>query len=92
MLTLMYDYYLFIIFFSRKNAICTYDCTKVLSFFLFSRLALTVEERENLGRLCKLLIDHGRLDYLNSMGYTASLEYYTEPEVSLENVLLIAVP
>lgn len=55
-------------------------------------LALTVEERENLGRLCKLLIDHGRLDYLNSMGYTACLEYYTEPEVSLENVLLIAVP
>ncbi|XP_072276094.1 tRNA:m(4)X modification enzyme TRM13 homolog isoform X2 [Pyxicephalus adspersus] len=55
-------------------------------------LSITVEERENLGRLCKLLINHGRLDYLNSMGYNASLEYYTEPEVSLENVLLIAVP
>ncbi|XP_068096087.1 tRNA:m(4)X modification enzyme TRM13 homolog isoform X2 [Hyperolius riggenbachi] len=55
-------------------------------------LSMSVEERENLGHLCKLLIDHGRLDYLNSLGYRASLEYYTEPEVSLENVLLIAVP
>ncbi|KAM9324788.1 tRNA:m(4)X modification enzyme TRM13 homolog [Gastrophryne carolinensis] len=53
---------------------------------------LSVEEREHFGRLCKLLIDHGRIDYLNSMGYDASLEYYTVPEVSLENVLLIAVP
>ncbi|KAM8930632.1 tRNA:m(4)X modification enzyme TRM13 homolog [Pelodytes ibericus] len=53
---------------------------------------LTVEERENLGRLCKLLIDHGRLNYLQGMGYRPTLQYYTEPEVSLENVLLTALP
>ncbi|KAM4721356.1 tRNA:m(4)X modification enzyme TRM13 homolog [Rhinophrynus dorsalis] len=53
---------------------------------------LTVEERENFGRLCKLLIDYGRVDYLQRMGYSATLQYYTEPEVSLENVLLTAVP
>ncbi|NP_001085344.1 tRNA methyltransferase 13 homolog (S. cerevisiae) L homeolog [Xenopus laevis] len=53
---------------------------------------LTVKERENLGRLCKLLIDYGRVDYLQRMGYIAALQYYTEPEVSLENVLLTAVP
>ncbi|XP_053549705.1 tRNA:m(4)X modification enzyme TRM13 homolog [Bombina bombina] len=51
----------------------------------------TVQERENLGRLCKLLIDRGRVDYLSRKGYTATLRCYTEPGVSLENVLLTAV-
>ncbi|XP_071984109.1 tRNA:m(4)X modification enzyme TRM13 homolog isoform X2 [Engystomops pustulosus] len=55
-------------------------------------LQLSVEERENLGRLCKLLIDRGRVEYLERMGYKASLEYYTEPQISLENVILTAVP
>ncbi|XP_073499148.1 tRNA:m(4)X modification enzyme TRM13 homolog isoform X2 [Phyllobates terribilis] len=55
-------------------------------------LQLSVEEREHLGRLCKLLIDRGRVDYLEKMGYEANLEYYTEPEVSLENVILMAAP
>ncbi|XP_063284489.1 tRNA:m(4)X modification enzyme TRM13 homolog [Pelobates fuscus] len=53
---------------------------------------LTVDEREHLGRLCKLLIDQGRLHYLQSMGYRPTLHYYTDPEVSLENVLLAALP
>ncbi|KFV91424.1 tRNA:m(4)X modification enzyme TRM13, partial [Eurypyga helias] len=53
---------------------------------------LAAEERKELGRLCKLLIDHGRVEYLQRRGYTAVLQYYTEPAVSLENVLLTAVP
>ncbi|CAJ0965138.1 unnamed protein product [Ranitomeya imitator] len=55
-------------------------------------LQFSVEEREHLGRLCKLLINRGRVDYLEKMGYEANLEYYTEPEVSLENVILTAAP
>ncbi|XP_069823657.1 tRNA:m(4)X modification enzyme TRM13 homolog [Dendropsophus ebraccatus] len=55
-------------------------------------LQLSVEERERLGRLCKLLIDRGRVDYLERMGYEAGLEYYTEREVSLENIILTAIP
>nr|XP_008168830.1 tRNA:m(4)X modification enzyme TRM13 homolog isoform X2 [Chrysemys picta bellii] len=51
---------------------------------------LTVEERKQIGRLCKLLIDQGRIKYLQQRGYTAALQYYTT--VSLENVLLTAVP
>ncbi|XP_061860374.1 tRNA:m(4)X modification enzyme TRM13 homolog isoform X3 [Colius striatus] len=54
--------------------------------------ALSVEERKEIGQLCKLLIDHGRLQYLEQRGYRASLQRYTEPAVSLENVLLTAVP
>lgn len=53
---------------------------------------LTAEERENIGRLCKLLIDRGRIHYLQQKGYRADLQYYTDPAVSLENVLLTAVP
>ncbi|XP_044528080.1 tRNA:m(4)X modification enzyme TRM13 homolog isoform X1 [Gracilinanus agilis] len=56
-----------------------------------SRL-LTVEERKNIGRLCKLLIDQGRIQYLQQKGYNASLQYYTDSFVSLENVLLTALP
>ncbi|KAM9004818.1 tRNA:m(4)X modification enzyme TRM13 homolog isoform X1 [Sarcophilus harrisii] len=53
---------------------------------------LTVEERKNIGRLCKLLIDQGRIQYLQQKGYDASLQYYTDSLVSLENVLLTALP
>ncbi|XP_066548369.1 tRNA:m(4)X modification enzyme TRM13 homolog [Amia ocellicauda] len=53
---------------------------------------LCAEDREHIGRLCKLLIDHGRVYYLQQKGYTAMLQYYTSPDVSLENVLLTAFP
>ncbi|KAK1328854.1 hypothetical protein QTO34_011024 [Cnephaeus nilssonii] len=54
--------------------------------------SLPVEEKERLGRLCKLLIDQGRLQYLQRRGFRAALQRYTDPGVSLENVLLTALP
>ncbi|XP_041063604.1 tRNA:m(4)X modification enzyme TRM13 homolog isoform X3 [Carcharodon carcharias] len=53
---------------------------------------LTAEERERLGRLCKRLIDQGRIWYLEQQGFDSALQYYTNPSISLENVLLTAVP
>nr|XP_060629987.1 tRNA:m(4)X modification enzyme TRM13 homolog [Anolis sagrei ordinatus] len=53
---------------------------------------LTAEERKQIGRRCKLLIDHGRIEYLRQRGYEAVLQNYTDLSVSLENVLLTAVP
>lgn len=53
---------------------------------------LPVEERKEIGALCKLLIDHGRIRYLQQRGYRATLQHYTESAISLENVLLTAVP
>lgn len=53
---------------------------------------LPMEEKERLGRLCKLLIDQGRLQYLQRRGFRAALQRYTDPGVSLENVLLTALP
>ncbi|XP_048458434.1 tRNA:m(4)X modification enzyme TRM13 homolog isoform X2 [Rhincodon typus] len=53
---------------------------------------LTVEDREHLGHLCKRLIDQGRIYYLKQQGFDSVLQYYTSPSISLENVLLTAVP
>uniref|UniRef100_A0A3B4AIA2 tRNA:m(4)X modification enzyme TRM13 n=1 Tax=Periophthalmus magnuspinnatus TaxID=409849 RepID=A0A3B4AIA2_9GOBI len=49
-------------------------------------------EREHVGQLCKLLIDCGRLHYLHQKGFTGHLSRYVSSEVTLENVLLTAVP
>ncbi|XP_051549825.1 tRNA:m(4)X modification enzyme TRM13 homolog isoform X1 [Myxocyprinus asiaticus] len=53
---------------------------------------MSVEDREQIGRLCKFLIDMGRVYYLQQRGFESNLKYYTSRDVSLENVLLTAVP
>uniref|UniRef100_A0A672ZW59 tRNA:m(4)X modification enzyme TRM13 n=2 Tax=Sphaeramia orbicularis TaxID=375764 RepID=A0A672ZW59_9TELE len=53
---------------------------------------LSASEREHVGRLCKLLIDSGRLDYLKDKGFDGRLRRYVSADVTLENVLLTAVP
>ncbi|XP_051021544.1 tRNA:m(4)X modification enzyme TRM13 homolog isoform X2 [Acomys russatus] len=53
---------------------------------------LSVEEKKKIGHLCKLLVDQGRLQYLQQKGFRPALCHYTDPSVSLENVLLTAVP
>ncbi|XP_063508661.1 tRNA:m(4)X modification enzyme TRM13 homolog isoform X2 [Pongo pygmaeus] len=53
---------------------------------------LGVEEKKKIGHLCKLLIDQGRIQYLQQKGFSPALQYYTDPLVSLENVLLTALP
>ena len=42
------------------------------------------------GRMCKRLIDAGRVEYLKKVGYKAHLVYYCTLEDSLENCLLVA--
>ncbi|XP_032118841.1 tRNA:m(4)X modification enzyme TRM13 homolog isoform X2 [Sapajus apella] len=53
---------------------------------------LSIEEKKKIGHLCKLLIDQGRIQYLQQKGFSPALQYYTDPLVSLENVLLTALP
>ncbi|XP_038554793.1 tRNA:m(4)X modification enzyme TRM13 homolog [Micropterus salmoides] len=53
---------------------------------------LSAAEREQLGRLCKRLIDSGRLDFLKKKGFDGRLSAYVKSQVTLENVLLTAVP
>ncbi|KAF6728678.1 tRNA:m(4)X modification enzyme TRM13-like [Oryzias melastigma] len=53
---------------------------------------LSAAEREKIGHLCKRLIDSGRCDFLKSRGFSSRLTCYTDRQVTLENVLLTAVP
>uniref|UniRef100_A0A3Q4GHP3 tRNA:m(4)X modification enzyme TRM13 n=1 Tax=Neolamprologus brichardi TaxID=32507 RepID=A0A3Q4GHP3_NEOBR len=53
---------------------------------------LSASEREQLGRLCKQLIDHGRCHFLQMKGFSSKLTRYISSDVTLENVLLTAVP
>ncbi|XP_042339858.1 tRNA:m(4)X modification enzyme TRM13 homolog [Plectropomus leopardus] len=53
---------------------------------------LSVDERQRVGRLCKRLIDGGRLHFLKTKGFDCKLSRYADSHVTLENVLLSAVP
>ncbi|XP_047443346.1 tRNA:m(4)X modification enzyme TRM13 homolog [Mugil cephalus] len=53
---------------------------------------LTVSEREVVGRLCKLLINSGRRDFLETKGFNSKLIQYVDEDVTLENVLLTSIP
>ena len=56
-------------------------------------LHLDAGKREEIGRLCKQIIDHGRVNYLSNWSethFTAKLIHYVPRDVSLENVLLLA--
>ncbi|CAD5111821.1 DgyrCDS1091 [Dimorphilus gyrociliatus] len=51
---------------------------------------LTLEERSQIGKRCKLLIDFGRKQYLKSFNLDSQLVAYVDPDISLENILLKA--
>jgi len=53
-------------------------------------LGLSRAERKSVGRMCKQLIDTGRLRFLEANGYAGRLQAYVGEDVSPENVLLIA--
>ncbi|XP_074101494.1 tRNA:m(4)X modification enzyme TRM13 homolog [Cotesia typhae] len=48
------------------------------------------ETRESIGRKVKSLLNWGRIKYLESMGFDSKLYYYTYPEISLENMCVVA--
>ncbi|XP_029355064.1 tRNA:m(4)X modification enzyme TRM13 homolog [Echeneis naucrates] len=52
---------------------------------------LSPTEREQVGRLCKRLIDGGRLHFLKTKGFSSKLSRYVDAQTTLENVLLTAV-
>ncbi|XP_078042850.1 tRNA:m(4)X modification enzyme TRM13 homolog isoform X3 [Augochlora pura] len=51
---------------------------------------LTSSERETIGRKVKTLLNWGRLEFLNKIGFECKLVYYTTTNVSLENMCIIA--
>lgn len=59
---------------------------------VLGRTGLTKSEQEEVGRLCKKLINVGRVRFLEQHGYTAKLQQYVDRSLSLENVVLVATP
>ena len=53
------------------------------------RTGLSKQEQEEVGAMCKRLIDAGRLDYLQKHGFDATLQVYVDKAMSLENVALV---
>lgn len=47
-------------------------------------------EREVIGRKAKILLNWGRLVFLENDGFQAKLLYYTSTDVSLENMCIVA--
>ena len=52
---------------------------------------MTPEVRESIGYMCKNLIDHGRVQYLQNHGYDTHVVAYTSLELSRENKAIIAL-
>lgn len=49
------------------------------------------DERREIGRKCKRLIDFARIEYLEANGYRCSLKSYVSTDVTLENICLVAM-
>lgn len=53
--------------------------------------ALSNTQRLELGRRCRILIDHARVEYLARQGFTAILVKYCDFHVTPDNTLILAV-
>ena len=51
---------------------------------------LTPDEREDIGYMCKRLIDYGRVKYLMDNDYAAKIVLYIDKKYSLEDCAIIA--
>ncbi|XP_044261826.1 tRNA:m(4)X modification enzyme TRM13 homolog isoform X2 [Tribolium madens] len=53
-------------------------------------IGVTRSQKEELGRRAKALLNWGRLQFLEGLGFECRLHYYVEADVSLENVCIVA--
>lgn len=49
------------------------------------------DSRREVGRKCKRLIDHARMEFLRANGYQCSLKSYVSADITLENICLVAL-
>lgn len=55
------------------------------------RIGLNREEKAEMGKYCKYIINWGRLKYLEEFNYKCNLYYYVEESVTPENLCIVAV-
>ncbi|XP_018323302.1 tRNA:m(4)X modification enzyme TRM13 homolog isoform X2 [Agrilus planipennis] len=54
-------------------------------------LNISLSEMKNIGFKCKHIIDWGRKCYLDELSFYSVLHYYVNPNVTLENVCIVAI-
>lgn len=57
-----------------------------------TRLSLSVSERQEIGRRCKLLLDAARVAFLTQLGFRACMVYFVTASVTPENVAILVLP
>lgn len=55
-----------------------------------AKTKLTREEKEEIGKRCKRVLDFSRVCYLKENGYETTLNYYVKSVITLENVCLVS--
>jgi len=65
------------------------EVCKMASWYVCNQSVETLE-KQALGKLCKELLDYGRVQFLQKMGFKTYLTHFVPSEISLENTLLIA--
>ncbi|XP_063218856.1 tRNA:m(4)X modification enzyme TRM13 homolog [Bacillus rossius redtenbacheri] len=56
----------------------------------YARMELSQKDREEIGQLCKLIFDYGRLQYLKENGFSVNLVSYIERDTSPECLCTLA--
>lgn len=56
---------------------------------LHVKLGLSSSDQEEIGRICKFIIDYGRIQYINGYGFQAKLVEYVDRQTTPENVALV---
>lgn len=54
-----------------------------------SKVKITAERREEIGIMCKRLLDYARLEFMRGQGFDGDLKFYVGSDVTLENVALV---
>lgn len=54
-----------------------------------SKIKMTAERREEIGIMCKRLLDYARLEFMREQGFDGELKFYVGNDVTLENVAMI---
>lgn len=76
---------------SCEHSTADTDALRQLEQSLDGQFSSSAARRE-LGRMCKRLLDQGRLRYLQQHGYCARMQAYVSEDVTPENVVIIAEP
>lgn len=70
----------------KKDLDATVHCNNARD----KEIGLNRQQKGDVGLKCKMLLNWGRLKFLEGLGFTCDLLYYVDNDISLENVCILA--